>query len=140
MSIKQITGYAGALLLLCGTMLPVASLNGHMISFIPLREDMTIEGGLWNWRDISFFAVTLLVLTVLSFYFTYRKKYPGLLFTGFLSLFSIIIIFMTILQVKSKYAGFDDIIFSLSSAGWIILIIAIGTLLFAGLYRQKNPH
>lgn len=133
MSKKQITAFAGDILLLAGALIPIARLNGHSITFLPVWNNLVLDNGLWNWRDISFFAVTMLLLILLTAYFTWKKNYAGLMWTGVLSLFIIVIVFMAILQINTKLTGIDEIMFSMSFLGWLILLAGSALVIYSGI-------
>ncbi len=136
MNKRQILGISGIILLIIGGISPIAKLNGAVISFFPIWDNFTLNDGLWNWRDISFFAVTGIILIFLSIWFLIKKKYAGLIVTGLLWLFiSIIILFLT-LDLKFKYEGFSEIAFNIS---WAWFVIFTGTLfmLITGILKPK---
>ncbi|MGE5402057.1 MAG: hypothetical protein ACM3S2_16795 [Ignavibacteriales bacterium] len=122
MNKNQIEGLLGSVILLIGGFVPIAVLQHGIITYFPVWGNLRLENGLWSWRDISFFAVTLGILGVVSFVFALRKKYSGLIFSGILSLFVSIIIFISIFFIKANlnvWAGDDSLRISW---GWLFLL------------------
>lgn len=124
----------GIMLLIIGTLSPIAYLNNRIISIIPIWNNLIIEDGLWNWQDISFFAVTLVLVILVSLFFIYKKIYYGLIFTAVLNFFTLVIIFAAILQIKSKYAAYPEITMQW---GWGWGLLLLGAILFAII--RKSP-
>lgn len=131
----QISGIAGSLMLFTGIFLPIGVLNHETISLLPVWHNYTLAGGLWSWRDISFFAFTALILTGLSLFFTLRKKQAGLIATGFLLLFISLLVFAFMLEVKSRLYGIDGVSFSLGW-GWLVIIPAVALILSGGFVKE----
>lgn len=121
----------GVCLLFLACFLPLAKLNDFIISIFPIWNNTTFEAGIWNWRDISFFAVTMAVLVVLSSIFAFRKNYAGILISALLILFIIFIIFITVMQVQTKATVYANVSFHIGW-GWLSLIIGVGLLLVTG--------
>ncbi|MCX6149979.1 MAG: hypothetical protein NTX22_05575 [Ignavibacteriales bacterium] len=136
MKSKQYLGILGLILLLIGGFIPIAKLNEEVISIFPVWNNIELQNGLWQWRDISFFAVTIVLIIFLTIYLLIVKKYLGFIVTGVLSLFIILIIFIALLQVNSKVSGVEGVSFSFS---WgLVVAVASGiAFLLAGLTKQK---
>lgn len=131
---KQLFSFAGLSLLTIACFLPLANLNEFIISILPVWDNRVYQFGFWNWRDISFFAVTLLLLIILSTVFTFKKNYTGILITSLLVSFVAVIIFVTVLQVQLKVSGYSNISFNLGW-GWISLVPGIVLLITAALKK-----
>ena len=116
-------GFISIVLFLIGGFIPAAKLNEEIISVFPIWNNFELSNGLWQWKDISFFSVTLALIILFSIYFEITKKYKGFIFSGILSIFVCIIIFIALLQVKSKTLGIENISFSLN---WGLMIVLIG--------------
>jgi len=135
MSPKQLYGVTGIFLLSIACFLPLAKLNDFIISIIPVWSNYAYEGGIWNWRDISFFAVTLSILILLSLFFAFKKNFNGILITSLLVLFVIFIIFITLLQVESKASVYSNVHFQIGW-GWVSLLPGAALLLRAGINKS----
>lgn len=131
----KVSGIAGSLLLFTGIFLPIGILNQETISLVPVWHNYTLSGGLWSWRDISFFAVTAFILIGLSIFFTIKNKQAGLLTTGFLLLFISLLIFAFMLEVKSRLYGIDGVSFSLGW-GWLVIIPSVALILSGGFVKE----
>ncbi|MCU7495150.1 MAG: hypothetical protein HF314_18570 [Ignavibacteria bacterium] len=137
MNKNQIEALTGSAILIIAGFLPVAALKGGIITFFPVWHNLHLDNGLWNWLDIAFLVVSFAVLALLSFYFVIRKKYAGLLFSGILTLFISIIIFISIFFIQSSlnsWAGYDPI--SLSW-GWLLLISGSVLLIMGGRVKKN---
>ena len=134
MKIKQILGIAGAILLFAGSIIPIATLNNNIITYLPIWNNTILEKGLWNWRDISFFSITLFILILLSVYFSIKKIFTGLTISGLVALFVNVILFFTILETKAKLSGLTSVSFSIKW-GWIILLSGTVLLIVSGMNK-----
>lgn len=134
MKIKQLLGIAGAILLFAGSIIPIASLNNKIITYLPIWNNTILEKGLWNWRDISFFSVTLFILILLSLYFSIKKIFTALTISGLVALFVNVILFLTILETKAKLSGLTSVSFSIKW-GWIILLSGTVLLIVSGMNK-----
>ncbi|HEX2982445.1 MAG TPA: hypothetical protein VHO28_02765 [Ignavibacteriales bacterium] len=114
-------GIIGALLILTGCFVPLAFLNGEVISAIPLFGAAELGGGAWDWRDISFLAVNLILLPLISIYLSVKEKYFGLLITGSLSLLVVLILFATMLRMESAVYKLGGLTADYSW-GWLLLL------------------
>ena len=123
MKSKFYLGILSIMLLTTGGLLPIAKLNDKIISIFPVWDNIELYNGLWQWRDISFFSVTLVLLIFFSVYLMITKKYKGFIVSGVLSVFLCLIIFAALLQVQSKVTGIENITFSFS---WGLLIVLAG--------------
>lgn len=137
MTSKQIYGITGVCLIFLACFLPLAKLNDFIITIFPVWGNMFFQGGIWSWRDISFFAFTLALLIVLSAIFAFRKNYMGLLINSLLVLFVILIIFVTLLQVQSKASVYSNITFHIGW-GWASLLPGAVLLLFSAISRKNH--
>jgi len=130
MLIKKYFASVGLLFLIIGCFLPIAWLNEDVISIFPVWNNIKLHNGLWQWLDISFFAITIALIILINLYLILKNKYKGLIATGILSIFICIIIFAALLQVQSKVTGISGITFSFSlgliiiPAGGILSIIS----------------
>ncbi|MGE5352050.1 MAG: hypothetical protein ACM3P0_08200 [Acidobacteriota bacterium] len=134
----QIEALTGSVLLLIAGFLPVAALKGGIVTFFPVWHNFNLDNGLWNWPDIAFLAVSFAILAILSFYFVFRKKYIGLIFTGVLTLFISLITFITIFFIKANlntWAGSDTLRLSW---GWLFLLAGSVLLIIAGSANRKK--
>lgn len=136
MKSKQILAILGSLFILLSSIIPLAKLDNRMITYLPVWNNFNIEQGLWQWRDISFFAVTLILASILSMIFSIKKLFTGLLFTGFISLFIIFILFMAIFEIKGRLVETNGVSFSFDW-GWVILLAGIVMILLSGSKRFK---
>ncbi|MGE5681917.1 MAG: hypothetical protein ACM34K_13640 [Bacillota bacterium] len=135
MKTNQMTAIAGIILLFAGELIPLAKLGDSFISVIPVWNNLSLYNGTWEWRDISFFAVTLFLLAIISIWFMAKKKYKGLVFTGFIALFSMLVIFIAIFFIHAKLLMPGDISYIISW-GWLFLIPGAIFLIASG--RIKN--
>jgi hypothetical protein len=137
MKYKKYLALASLFLLLIGGILPSAKFNSDIISIFPVWNNFQLHHGLWQWSDISFFAVTLLLVILLIIYLLVTKKFKGLIIAGSLSLFVCLIIFVALLILSSKTAGVEDVRFSYS---WGLPIVFAGGLasLFGGVDTKSK--
>lgn len=137
MKSKKYLAIISLFLLLMGGILPSAKFNSDFISIFPVWNNFKLHGGLWQWSDISFFAVTLLFVIFLIIYLIATKKYKGLIIAGSLSLFICLIIFVALLILSSKTIGVEDVQFSYS---WGLPIAVAGGLvsLFGGVDTKSK--
>ena len=123
MKSKKYLAVASLFLLLIGGILPSAKFNSDIISIFPVWNNFKLHNGLWQWSDISFFAVTLLLVIFLIIYLLVTKKYKGLIIAGALSLFVCLIVFVALLILRTKVIGVEDVQFSYS---WGLPVILAG--------------
>lgn len=136
MASNKAKGVIGALLILIGCFVPLAFLNGKFISVIPVFGNAELGGGAWTWRDVSFLAVNLIFLPLLSIYLSIKEKYFGLLITGALSLLIVVILFASMLRMESAAYKFGGISVDYSW-GWLLLIVGCMFLLLGS--RKIKP-
>jgi hypothetical protein len=133
-------GILGALFILTGSIIPLANLNNNVITYLPVRDNFVLGNGLWQWRDISFFALTLFIIGILAVIFSIKKIFTGLMITGLVALFIIFILFAAIFEIKGQLLEVNGTHVYISW-GWIILIMGSLLILAGGAKKSSriNP-
>lgn len=133
---KKYFGFVGLVLLFISSILPIASLNADWITIFPIFNNFELQGRIWEWRDISTFAVTYPIILILITFFYIKNKSKvvlpliGVLF--FMLFFVLVSLWMTNVKVVDL-AGYS---FSFSF-GWIVILIGL-ILLIAGSIPDKK--
>lgn len=134
---KKYLGLLGILLLLVSSILPIALLNKDWITLIPIFDNFDLQGGIWEWRDISAFAATYPIILIIILFFLMKKNLKvalpliGVLF--FILFFVLVSLFMT----STKVENFHGVDFSFSF-GWIIILIGLILLIYSSVTNLKN--
>ncbi|MFA3781997.1 hypothetical protein ABRY23_02890 [Melioribacteraceae bacterium 4301-Me] len=132
----KLTGLCGAFLLLFSTILPLSKMNGTNITILPLFNNFVINN-VWEWINISAFAITYIISVVVCIWLIIEKKYVGIFISASAIAFVSLIIFMGILI--SKVNASPDALNNFSiSWGWIIILLGILLVYFSGFRMLKQ--
>ncbi len=74
---ETILGLSGILLLIISAFLPLAQMNGQPITMAPVFNNIIIDD-IWGWVDISAFAVTYFLATLICAWFIWDEKHIGI--------------------------------------------------------------
>lgn len=138
MKSKYLFGIVSTAFLIIGGILPIAKLNDEVISIFPVWNNFELHNGLWQWKDISFFSVTLIIIILFSFYLIITKKYKGFIVAGALSIFICLIIFVALLQINSKVNGIEGVSFTFSLGLFVTLLGGVSSI-YCGLAGKLKP-
>lgn len=133
----KIAGYSGAVLLFIFMLTPIASINNHVATILPVYDNMTIESGFWNWVDISAFAMTLAIIVPLCIYFVAKGKSLGVLITTTIAMLSSLFILVAV-WVADLNAVTDNTLSFHFSYGWIVLLLSLSALYFSGAKLRQH--
>ncbi|MBU0558113.1 MAG: hypothetical protein KKG93_00760 [Bacteroidetes bacterium] len=111
---------------------PLANIDGENVYMIPMSSTSTI---LWDWTNISAFAITFLILLLVNLYFLFQNKFR---YCAVLSILKIIISFpiLIVVWILSLDAMDNNISFSYGSS-WIFIFLALIISLFL-LYKNRR--
>ena len=127
--------FTAVVVLFASALVPLAKLGDSIITIFPVYDNFTILNGLWEWRDISAFAVTYPVMLILILVFAVKEKsnvikpLSGILFV------LVFFILVSVLMTSTKVDGFEDLSFSFGY-GWIVILLGFGILIY-GLFSNK---
>jgi uncharacterized membrane protein len=128
--------FSAVVVLFASAFVPLAKLGDSVITIFPVYDNFTIWNGLWEWRDISAFAVTYPVMLILILVFAVKEKsnvikpLSGILFV------LVFFILVSVLMTSTKVDGFEDLSFSFGY-GWIVILLGFGILLL-GLFNKSE--
>ena len=110
----------------------LANIDGENVYMIPMSSTSTI---LWDWTNISAFAITFLILLLVNLYFLFQNKFR---YCAVLSILKIIISFpiLIVVWILSLDATDNKISFSYGSS-WIFIFLALIISLFL-LYKNRR--
>lgn len=137
MNKNQIIGFTGGIILLLSLLTPLAYVNEGFITIVPLFENMNLNDA-WLWRDISAFAVTIILLGLLSFYFILKKNSLGTLIVGTLIFIDFFFVLVAVWMSSLNAEKYADIQFRFSY-GWIVALIGAALIIYSGV-RMKKPN
>jgi len=128
--------YTAVVVLFASAFVPLAKLGDSLITIFPVYDNLTIWNGLWEWRDISAFAITYPVMLILILVFAIKEK-PKVIkpLTGILFVL-VFFILVSVLMTSTKVDGFEDLTFSFGY-GWIIILLGFGLLIY-GFFSNKQ--
>lgn len=129
-------GLFGSLLILLGGFLPIASINEEMIVILPFFITTGDISGIWSWRDISAFALTYGILSILSPYFVINGKKTGIIITTSLTIICLIFILISLWMAGLKIEQIDALSLNFS-LNWIVITLG---LILQILSVIKIPH
>lgn len=127
--------FNAVVVLFASALVPLAKLGDSIITIFPVYDNFTILNGLWEWRDISAFAVTYPVMLILILVFAVKEKSNVIKpLTGILFVL-VFFILVSVLMTSTKVDGFEDLSFSFGY-GWIVILLGFGILIY-GLFSNK---
>lgn len=128
--------FTAVVVLFASAFVPLAKLGDSVITIFPVYDNFTIWNGLWEWRDISAFAVTYPVMLILILVFAVKEKSNVIKpLTGILFVL-VFFILVSVLMTSTKVDGFEDLYFAFGY-GWIVILFGFGLLLL-GLFNKSE--
>ncbi|GEM_PF-1703561 len=118
-------GLIGTALLIVSAFLPLASMNGRIITILPVFNNIIIQN-VWRWIDISAFTITYIIGAIVCVWFVWEEKFIGIFIVISAVAFVAVIIFMGILFAQVN-ANPDELKSFSIEWGWVI--IAAGVIL-----------
>ncbi len=123
-------GILGCILLCISAVLPLAHIGNTQITLFPIFNDSPLPPSIWDWHNISAFAITYGIIIILSAYFYFRKNYLAVFVAGIIlaidSLFVLIGLWLTELNLPSASIPFSY------SYGWLFILLGTTTIIFTG--------
>lgn len=129
-------GILGAVILFIAGFVPLAYVNESFITFYPVYGNTTLAGTAFAWRDISAFAVTFGITSLLSIFFLLKKQHVGIFIVISLNAVSSLFSLAGMAMLALRSSQLDDLNFSFSY-GWIFVIIGIVFVILDGLRVRK---
>ncbi len=137
MNSMKIKGLLGGLIMLAACFIPIGYVNSDIITIFPVFNNLDLGVGVWLWRDIIAFAITIGILSVLAIAFSVKKWGLGLIVTGVLSIIVSLFMLLTEWIAQLRADKFNDVDFSYG-IGWLILVIGIVLVISEGAMIQKE--
>ena len=129
-------GTIGAILLLAAGFLPLAYINSQSVTLFPFFDNMEIGQSIWVWRDLSAFAVTYALTSILILYFIYKDKLLAIIILVSLNLVCSFVFLAGVWMAQLKTMDFPGTGFSYSW-GWLFVVTGL-ILVFVYAYRLKK--
>ncbi len=136
MNKNQIIGIIGGIILLLSLFTPLAYVNNGFVTVAPVFGNIELGTGVWLWRDVSAFAVTIILLDLLSFYFVLKKNSLGTLIVGTLIFIDFFFVLVAVWMSSLNAEKYADIQFRFSY-GWIIALIGGAMIIYSGVKFKK---
>lgn len=130
-------GILGSLLIFAGGFLPIAFINEEMIVILPFFITPGEIANIWGWRDISAFAMTYGVLSLIFPYFLIKEKSFGIIITSSLTIVCIIFIWISLWMADLKIEQIDSLSLNYGIS-WLVIIFGLILILFQVIMKRKN--
>ena len=129
-------GLLGAVILVIAGFVPLAYGNDSVISFYPIYGNTNVGDNAFAWRDISAFAVTYGITSLLSIYFLLKKQHVGIFIVISLNAVAALFSLAGMAMLALRASQLDDLSFTFSY-GWIFVIIGIVLVILDGVRIRK---
>lgn len=129
-------GILGSVILLLAGFVPLAYVNQSFITFFPVYDNFNLAGDAFAWRDISAFAVTFGVTSILSIIFLVKKKYIGIFIVISLNAAAALFSLAGMVMLALRASHLDDLSFRFSY-GWIFIVIGIAAVVWDSVKIRK---
>lgn len=134
----QIAGFIGVILIVAFIFSPIAVINNHIATVIPVFHNFILGNGFWDWLDISAFSITLTIISFVIAYFIVKRKGMGIIITTSVALISALFILAAVWITDLNTIGEKSLDFHYGW-GWILCLAGFIALYFSGIkIKQSN--